>query len=155
MTNLVSHLASVVSPTLFKQNCVCTRRKIVGWEGDQHRFGEGTVSWGHLHSTLICFRWTHLGSCRSMLEAQCCQSSRHTSQSTVVLTEGPANHNPHELLTMSELKPSVSMSVAIAPGLTAHPQARGVFAQGPKLRMGMRASNRSHPMSSSSGLFAV
>lgn len=46
------------------------------WKVNSNRFGERTVPWCHLRPIPICFGWTHLGSCQSVLEAQCCRSSR-------------------------------------------------------------------------------
>lgn len=76
----------VGSPTLFKQSCPCSRRRdpillvspslLWDWKVNSNRFGERTIPWCHLRPTPICFGWTHLGSCQSVLEAQCCRSSR-------------------------------------------------------------------------------
>lgn len=88
---------------------------VVGLEGEQHRFGERTFPWGHLRpppSASEGLTWVPVGSCLklSVIGAP----DKHWSVYCII-TEGPASHNPHGLLTMSELKPSVSMSVAIAP----------------------------------------
>lgn len=113
------------SPTLFKQSCSSTRRRdpihlvlpilVVGLEGEQHRFGERTIPWGHLclpPSASEGLTWVPVGSCLKLSVIG--TPDKHWSVHCII-TEGPDSHNPHGLLTMSELKPSVSVSVAIAP----------------------------------------